>query len=131
MRISVPTPQRRWSNNAVVREVDRPWTRRLGVVVFGVLAAAAPGAVYMLEQSECLRLDYRTHELRAERDGLLEEKRRLHAERAELESLDRIAELEAADVPQQQSLIEIRDNELAQLREELARIRGEALEPES
>jgi len=41
----------------------------------------------------------------------------------------RIADLEAADVPQQQSLIEIRDNELAQLREELARIRGEVYEP--
>jgi pilus assembly protein FimV len=41
----------------------------------------------------------------------------------------RIAELEAADVPQQQSLIEIRDNELAQLRDELARIRGEVYEP--
>ena len=41
----------------------------------------------------------------------------------------RIAELEAADVPQQRSLIEIRDNELAQLREELARIRGEIYEP--
>jgi len=41
----------------------------------------------------------------------------------------RIAELETADVPQQQSLIEIRDNELAQLREELARIRGEVYEP--
>ncbi|MEJ2128083.1 MAG: FimV/HubP family polar landmark protein [Woeseiaceae bacterium] len=47
----------------------------------------------------------------------------------EQEILDRIAELEAADVPQQQSLIEIRDNELAQLREELARIRGEEFEP--
>jgi pilus assembly protein FimV len=47
----------------------------------------------------------------------------------EQEILDRIAELEAADVPQQQSLIEIRDNELAQLREELARIRGEVDEP--
>jgi pilus assembly protein FimV len=41
----------------------------------------------------------------------------------------RIADLEAADVPQQQSLIEIRDNELAQLREELARIRSEAYDP--
>ena len=41
----------------------------------------------------------------------------------------RIVELESADVPQQQSLIEIRDNELAQLREELARIRGEVYEP--
>ncbi|MBT8107285.1 MAG: LysM peptidoglycan-binding domain-containing protein [Gammaproteobacteria bacterium] len=37
----------------------------------------------------------------------------------------RIAELEAADVPDQQSLIEIRDNELAALRQELAEIRGE------
>ncbi len=41
----------------------------------------------------------------------------------------RIAELEAADVPQQQSLIEIRDNQLAQLRDELARIRGEVYDP--
>jgi len=40
-----------------------------------------------------------------------------------------IAELEGADVPQQESLIEIRDNELAALREELARIRGEVYEP--
>jgi pilus assembly protein FimV len=47
----------------------------------------------------------------------------------ETEIEQRIAELEAADVPQQQSLIEIRDNELAQLREELARIRGEVYEP--
>ena len=41
----------------------------------------------------------------------------------------RIGELESADVPQQQSLIEIRDNELAALRDELARIRGEVYEP--
>ena len=38
----------------------------------------------------------------------------------EQEIEDRIAELEAADVPDQQSLIEIRDNELASLRQELA-----------
>jgi len=41
----------------------------------------------------------------------------------------RIADLEAADVPDQQSLIEIRDNELASLRQELADIRGEIYEP--
>ena len=41
----------------------------------------------------------------------------------------RIGELEAADVPDQQSLIEIRDNELAALRQELAEIRGETYEP--
>jgi pilus assembly protein FimV len=42
----------------------------------------------------------------------------------------RIFDLENADVPVQRSLIEIRDNELAALREELAQIRGEAYEPE-
>jgi len=47
----------------------------------------------------------------------------------EREILDRIAELEAADVPQQRALIEIRDNELASLRRELAEIRGEIYEP--
>ncbi|MEL7185059.1 MAG: FimV/HubP family polar landmark protein [Pseudomonadota bacterium] len=47
----------------------------------------------------------------------------------EQEVEDRIAELEAADVPNQQSLIEIRDNELAALREERATLRGEVYEP--
>ncbi len=45
----------------------------------------------------------------------------------EQEIENRIAELEAADVPNQQSLIEIRDSELAALRQELAEIRGETL----
>ncbi len=43
--------------------------------------------------------------------------------------LDRIAELEAADVPEQRSLIQVRDNELAALRRELADLRGEVYEP--
>ena len=47
----------------------------------------------------------------------------------EQEIENRIAELETADVPDQPSLIEIRDNELANLRQELANIRGEVYEP--
>jgi pilus assembly protein FimV len=47
----------------------------------------------------------------------------------EQEIEQRISELEAADVPEQRSLIEIRDNELAALRDELARIRGEVYDP--
>jgi len=47
----------------------------------------------------------------------------------EQEVENRISELEAANVPDQQSLIDIRDNELAALRQELANIRGEVYEP--
>jgi len=47
----------------------------------------------------------------------------------EQEIQSRIDEMVAADVPDQPSLIEIRDNELAALRQELANIRGEVYEP--
>ena len=47
----------------------------------------------------------------------------------EQELENRINELESADVPDQPSLIEIRDDELAALRQELANIRGEVYEP--
>ncbi|MDH3577425.1 MAG: hypothetical protein OEO71_06350 [Gammaproteobacteria bacterium] len=47
----------------------------------------------------------------------------------EQEIENRINELETADVPDQPSLLEIRDNELATLRQELANIRGEVYEP--
>jgi pilus assembly protein FimV len=43
----------------------------------------------------------------------------------ETQILEEISALEAADVPEQESLIEIRDNRLAELRQELAEIRGE------
>ena len=47
----------------------------------------------------------------------------------EQEVENRINELQTADVPDQPSLLEIRDNELATLRQELANIRGEVYEP--
>ncbi|MCH7822171.1 MAG: hypothetical protein IIA07_09145 [Proteobacteria bacterium] len=52
----------------------------------------------------------------------------LEPQTREQEIEQRIADLEAADIPQQQSLIEIRNNELATLRQELSRIRGEVYE---
>ena len=42
-----------------------------------------------------------------------------------------LAAIEAADIPEQQSLIEIRNNRLAELRQELADIRGEVYDPEA
>jgi len=47
----------------------------------------------------------------------------------EEEIVSLISDLETADVPNQRSLIEIRDNELATLRQELANIRGEVYQP--
>ncbi len=47
----------------------------------------------------------------------------------EQEIENRIAELEAEDLRDQPSLIQIRDNELAALRQELAELRGEVYEP--
>lgn len=47
----------------------------------------------------------------------------------EQEILERIAAIESADIPVQRSLIEVRNNELAALRQELAEIRGEPYEP--
>jgi len=47
----------------------------------------------------------------------------------EQQILDEIAEIQAADVPTEPSLIEIRNNDLAALRQELAEIRGEPYEP--
>ena len=47
----------------------------------------------------------------------------------EVEIENRIFELESVNVENQPSLIEIRDNELAVLRQELADIRGEIYEP--
>ena len=47
----------------------------------------------------------------------------------EQQILDEIAEMEAADVPTQPSLVSLRNNELAALRQELAEIRGEPYEP--
>jgi pilus assembly protein FimV len=47
----------------------------------------------------------------------------------EQELENRITELESADVPDQPSLLQIRDDELAALRQELANIRGEVYEP--
>lgn len=52
----------------------------------------------------------------------------LEPQTREQEIEQRIADLEAADVPAQRSLIEIRNNELATLRQELSRIRGEVYE---
>jgi hypothetical protein len=86
---AVPT-QRRWVNRAVAREVDRDRARWLWGAFVAMLLAAAPFAVYLLEQNECLRLSYEASALRQRHEALREQERRLRVERAERESFAEI-----------------------------------------
>jgi len=82
--------QRRWRNRAVLREIDDRRVRRLWRFVLSMVVAAAPMAVYVLQQNESLKLSYEINALRAEREQLLTEERRLNVERTRLESLARV-----------------------------------------
>ena len=78
---------RRWRNRAVLREIDERRVRRLGRVVLCIVVAAAPTAVYLLQHNESVKIAYEVNGLRAERELLLKEERRLSLEKARLESL--------------------------------------------
>ena len=82
--------QRHWQNRAVLREIDDRRVRRLWRVVLSMVVAAAPMAVYVLQQNESLKLSYEINALRAEREKLLTEERRLSVEKTRLESLARV-----------------------------------------
>lgn len=82
--------QRRWRNRAVLREIDDRRVRRMWRLVLSMVVAAAPMAVYVLQQNESLKLSYEVNALRAERERLLTEERVLSVEKNRLESLARI-----------------------------------------
>ena len=82
--------QRHWRNRAVLREIDDRRVRRLWRLVLSMVVAAAPMAVYVLQQNESLKLSYEINALRAEREQLLTEERRLNVEKTRLESLARV-----------------------------------------
>ena len=82
--------QRRWTNRAVVREVDPYRARRLWGAIVAILLAAAPFAAYMLEKNECVGLSYEAGALKIEREQLVEQQRRLRVRRAALVDLDAI-----------------------------------------
>jgi len=82
--------ERRWQNRTVLREIDDRRVRRLWRLVLSMVVAAAPMAVYVLQQNESLKLMYEVNALRAEREQLLTEERLLRTEKTRLESLARI-----------------------------------------
>jgi len=79
--------ERRWRNRTVTREIDDRRVRRLWRLVLSMVVAAAPMAVYVLQQNESLKLMYEVNALRAEREQLLTEERLLRTEKTRLESL--------------------------------------------
>lgn len=87
----IPThSHRRWTNRDVTREFDHRGRRWLWGIVLGVVVASSPFAVWQYQQNECLRLSYGNAELRAQRERLIEEERRLRMQRESLMSLDSI-----------------------------------------
>lgn len=87
---SATAPARRWRNVTVTRERDGYRTRWMWGLLLGVLAAAAPLAIYLVQQMEHVQVRYRTETLRAERDRLVETERRLRATAAMLEAPERV-----------------------------------------
>jgi cell division protein FtsL len=81
---------RRWQNRAVHREVDAKQVRRMWKLVLAILVAFTPTAAYLVQINESVKVDYQVSRLRAEAERLREQKRRLHLERARLQSLARI-----------------------------------------
>ena len=76
---SKPT-HRRWSNQAIVREVDRDRTRWMWGMFAAFLLASAPFGAYLLQQNACLSLSIHAAELQEKLDQLEDQSHRLSVE---------------------------------------------------
>ena len=83
---AISTP-RRWQNLPVVRELDRNRARWIWTVLFGLVLALAPIAVYVVQSMRYVEAGYAIEELRKTEERLLETERRLRIERAVHEAL--------------------------------------------
>lgn len=81
---------RRWKNQALVRERDERRIRLLWRSLAGIVIALAPVAAYLFEQNRCLLWTYEMSGLRAEQETLIERERDLKTQRARLDSLPQI-----------------------------------------
>jgi len=81
---------RRWSNQAIVREVDKDRARWLWGMFAAFLLASAPFGAYLLQQNACLSLSIKAVELQEELKRLDEEGRLLSMDVKRKASLHRI-----------------------------------------
>jgi cell division protein FtsL len=86
-------PSRRWRNRTLLREPDVRRTRWMWGLLLSVVVAAAPFAVYLLEQMAHAQLRYRVDELRSQHARLVEAERGLRLKAAILEAPDRVESL--------------------------------------
>jgi hypothetical protein len=78
---------RRWRNQPLVREPDLNHRRTLWTTTLWILLAAAPIAAYPWQLAKCVRMTYDVSALRADRERLEKEERRLRVDLASLSSL--------------------------------------------
>jgi len=81
---------RRWRNSPVVRDLDRTRARWIWTVLIGVVVAATPFAVYVVQIMRYVETGYALEDLRGRQERLLESERRLRIERAVLEALPEV-----------------------------------------
>lgn len=90
MNSQASPPHRRWTNQPIVREIDKGRTRWLWGMFAAFLLASAPFGAYLLHQNACLSLSIRAAELRLELELLEEEGHRLSMEYNRRAALHRI-----------------------------------------
>jgi hypothetical protein len=82
--------KRGWRNRELVRETDHRRIRNLWMLLLGIVAAAAPLAVYLVEQIQYVHVRYQIESVRKEHQRFLEAERRFRIQRATLECPPRV-----------------------------------------
>jgi hypothetical protein len=87
---AVIRPVRGWHNRPIVRETDERRVRHLWRVLFAVIVAITPTAVYLVQQNECVKMAYEVSDLEVSLENLVKTEMELKAQAVGLESLERI-----------------------------------------
>jgi cytochrome c-type biogenesis protein CcmE len=105
---NVDRTNRRWKNRHLVRERDAQRARRLWATLALVVAALAPGGLYLYEQNSCLQLSYEIESIEGQREQLAEAERRLevrHAGVASMKSIERWAAKQRLERPTPEEIV--------------------------
>ncbi|HXV77768.1 MAG TPA: hypothetical protein VD788_15750 [Candidatus Polarisedimenticolaceae bacterium] len=79
-----------WRNRPLVRETDARRLFSLWKTLLVAVVALAPGAAYVVQQSQCLKLSYQVADLEVTHEQLVKQELELLAQAETLEELDDI-----------------------------------------